>query len=128
MDKVNSIYNKLSKKLRKALSIFTIINMIIFLLSAGIIILNIYAIRKNPADDNFTKWIFVAMTIMVTISGVVGSITSLYVFRKRNKDVTDKLQKIEEEKEKYLSKTDDYKDIKLMDEKLIENVTKILNS
>ena len=128
MDRVKEIYNELHKKYTRSIIIHTSLNISIFIVSALIIVLNIFAIRKNPANDSMTKWIFVVVAIMVAITGFFSSINSLFVLRKKNKDITTKIEKINIEKQLFKEKNKHYKKIDNDEELFIRNITEIINN
>ena len=127
MTSVNEIYLELKKRYKGSTRIFLLINLTIFIVSAVIIVLNVFAIRKNPADQPFIKWLFVAVTILTAVSGFIGSLISLYVFRKRNKSILEKTDKIEFERKQHKEKAGDYALTTNRDAMLINKVTKIIN-
>lgn len=127
MDRVNEIYNSLRKKYKRTNTTFTLINITIFAVSAIIIVLNIFAIRKNPADESTVKWLFVTIAILTAVSAFISTFISLYVFRKRNKKIMEKTDKINHEKEQYNDNLGKYSEVKNKEALLIENVTTILN-
>lgn len=98
------LYIDLNKKYKKTTTFFLIINLTIFFIGAAIIVLNIFAIRKNPSSDPITKWIFVSVAIATAIATFISSITSLYVFRKKNKTLNEKITLIDIERKQFKRK------------------------
>lgn len=127
MDRANEIYSSLRKKYKRTTTTFMMINITIFAVSAIIIVLNIFAIRKNPADEPTVKWLFVTIAILTAVSAFISTFISLYVFRKRNKKIMEKTDKINHEKEQYKDNLGKYSNVENKEALLIQIVTSILN-
>lgn len=126
MEQVNNYYEKIVKKYNKSKTIFYIINFLILFLSAIFIILNLFAIRYNPGGND-TKWLFVTIAILTAISAFISSITSLYIFKTKQKEYFQKINALEEEKRKYLNEEDIYSNSTNKDKILIDKATNILS-
>lgn len=127
MDKVQEIYDLLLKKYKRTILKFKSINITLFIFTAASIIMNIYAIRFNPSNQKDIIWLFVSVAILSAISAFISSIISLFVYRKRNKDISEKLEKIREQKHEHKFEIGDYEKNPEKDLLLMERVTKILN-
>ena len=125
MDKVNNIYLELKSKYKKSITIFLLLNIIVFSLTAISILLNIFTIRKNEAGDT-TKWLFVTIAILSAVSGLISSIMSIYTFRKRNRNTKEIINSIEIEKRHFKDKSGDYSSPS-PETIFVDNVEKLLN-
>ena len=124
MDKVNKIYLEFKLKYRKTITLFLMINIIIFSLTAISILLNVFAIRKNEAG-NTTKWLFVTIAILSSVSGLISSWMSIYRFRGKNKNIKEVIEGIEIEKQHYKDKIGDYS-LEEAERIFIDNIERLL--
>ena len=124
MDKVNKIYLELKNKYKKTMTIFLMLNIIIFILTSASILLNIFAIRKNEAGDT-TKWLFVTIAILSAISGFISSLMSIYTFRKRNKKIRETIDGIEIEKKNFKEKSREYS-LDNSEKSFVDNIERLL--
>jgi len=133
MEKDNNIHQNIVdiqryfyKKYKRSSNIFITLNIISFVLAAGLVILNLYAIRKNPSQDTITKVMFVATSILTGIGAMITALLSFFVFRKKALSSKEKAEAIGHEKDLHKHKGEPYNE-KDRDQKLIDKVVKILN-
>lgn len=125
MIRVQRQYDLLLKKRKRSLTIYLVINISQIILTAIIIILNLYLVRMNKAPELTTKWIFIMIAILVAITSAVSSYMSLMIYRKKSKILSDKQRKIVNELDKHEHKVEEYSG-EYSDEVLIKKVNEIL--
>ena len=119
------IYMKAYRKYIKSRTWFITLNIISLVLIALMIMLNIYAIKKNPFDN--TKIYYVLIAVISGLIGLFTSISSFMSFKKNGIKYKEQYEAIKEEKKAYKKSSGKYDD-KLKDEIFIEEVYKITNS
>lgn len=125
---VNTMFEQLRRKKTISKAVFIGLNISIFSLAASLIILNLFSIRYSPADDDHTKWMFVALSITVAASTFVTSLLSIFVYRRKSIDRNNQIQMIKIEKKKFSEKAEGYEGPKKQAElKLLEKLDEILN-
>ena len=119
------IYMKAYRKYIKSTTWFIALNILSLVLVALMIMLNIYAIKKNPFQN--TKIFYVLIAIVSGFIGLLTSISSFMSFKKNGVKYKEQYEAIKEEKKAYKKSHGKYDD-KLRDEIFIEEVYKITNS
>lgn len=127
MDRVKQIHHELVVKYKRTTRMYRIINVSAFFGTALVIILNIFAIRMNPTQESTTIWLFVSVAILTALTAFFSSILSFFVYRKRNKDISEKITKIELEKEDYKNNAGEYEKTNNNERLLIERITEIIS-
>ncbi len=120
------IYMKAYRKYIKSRTWFIILSVLSILLVAIMIMLNIYAIKKNPFGDD-SKLYYVIIAIIAGLIGLLTSISSFMSFKKNGVKYKTQYELIKDEKKAYKSKSGKYK-AKERDEIFIEEIYKITNS
>lgn len=92
---VESKYMKLYKKYTLSRTLFIVLNVLSFFLIALMIILNIYAIKKNPLSD--TKIYFVVISILSGFVALLTSLASFFSLRKKSSDYKERYEQIKDE-------------------------------
>lgn len=129
---VIKIFKTLKRKYQRSLFIFIFLSITSFILSAVLVILNLFAIRYNPGlhDHSLSlkteQWLFICIVIISTISSLISSILSLFTFKKRAKIKKSKIEKIKIELQKYHDETGDYVEGD-KDRNLVNIVASIIN-
>lgn len=127
-NKILSLHKFFVKKKRRSNGIFIFLNVLAFFIVAGVVILNLYAIRKNPAHgNNKIILMFVLTSILSGISGVISALLSFFVFRKKAKAATEKIKSISYEKNMWKNKQARYADAN-RDQIIIDRILKIIES
>lgn len=124
MVRIQNQYNILLKKRKTNLTIYLLINIIQIIFTASIIVLNLYLVRMNKADSQ-TKWIFIAIAILVAMTSAVSSYMSLMVYRKKSKILSEKQRKIIFELDKFKDKIEEYSS-EFPEEILVRKVNEVL--
>ena len=125
---VNNMFEHLRRKKAISKAVFVGLNISIFSLAALLIILNLFSIRYSPADDSHTKWMFVALSMVVAASTFITSLLSIFVYRRKSIDRTNQIMMIKIEKKKFSEKAGGYEGPKKQAElKLLEKLDEILN-
>lgn len=124
------LHKDLLHKYKKSLYTYAIMTIIGFVLSAALIIFNLYAVRFNPAKGNeelrLEQWLFIGIAILSAVQAFITGILTLFTFRKKSKTQKHKIERINIQIERYKNKEGDY-DTTERDAVLINLVTKILN-
>ena len=133
MDNIQSIFNELELKRKKSRAIFIFLNVLSFLMVAGLVVLNLFAIRFNPTANHSggvntseVIFLFITLSILSGLSSFVTSLISFFVFRKKAVNAKEQIEAIQHEvslhkKVEGSYKTED-KDVLLM-----ERITRIKN-
>ncbi|MCR8612920.1 MAG: hypothetical protein NC236_00335 [Mycoplasma sp.] len=103
---------------------FIALNLISFFLVAAMIILNIYAIRKNPFQD--TKPLYVSLAVLTGFVGFFTSVTSFFTLNRSSNIYRKQLKEIENEKKLFNSKDEKY-NVKNKNEVFLNSILEILN-
>lgn len=125
-NQILEIHEFFIKKRKRSNGIFIALNIIAMFIAAGLVVLNLYAIRKNPAKDDTTIMImFVLTSILSGASGVITALMSFFVFRKKALKAKDKAESISHERNLWKNKKDRYSDSD-RDQIIIDRVLKII--
>ena len=125
---VNNMFEHIRRKKAISKAVFIGLNISIFSLAALLIILNLFSIRYSPADDSHTKWMFVALSMVVAASTFITSLLSIFVYRRKSIDRTNQIKMIKIEKKKFSEKAEGYEGPKKQAElKLLQKLDEILN-
>ena len=125
-NKILKIYNFFVKKKKRSHGIFIILNILAFFSAATTIVLNLYAIRKNPAHgDNQIIIMFLITSILTGMSGVSSAFLSFFVFRKKAHLAEEKIESISYERNLWKNKQARYADDN-RDQIIIDKVLKII--
>lgn len=128
---VNNKYNKLLKRYKTSLSLMVFLSVSSFFLSAVLVILNLFAIRMNPAKVisdpalRSEQWYFIAIVIITTISGSISGILSLFTFKKKAKVKAKMIERIKKEINDYKKEEAQYSKTQ-KDKIFIDNIKEIL--
>lgn len=127
-EEVNKMFEHIRRKKAVSQTVFITLNVSIFCLSASLIILNLFSVRWSPANEDTTKWLFVVLSILVALSTFVTSLLSIFVYRRKSQEKSEKIEAIKREKKKFQNKEDVYSGTAREAEiKLIEKLNEILN-
>ncbi len=121
------VYMKAYRKYIKSKTWFIILNVLSITLVAIMIMLNIYAIKKNTFNDP-SKLYYVIIAVIAGLIGLLTSISSFLAFKKNGKKYKEQYELIKNEKKAYKSKSGKYKPAKTRDELFVEEVYNITNS
>lgn len=119
---VEDKYMKLYKKYITSRSIFIILNLISLVLVASMVILGIFAIKKNPFEN--TKPYYVAVLVLTGAVGFFTSIISFFSINKNANKCREQYDLVKEEYSKYKANEGKYDD-KNKDSILIDSIYKI---
>lgn len=121
----------LEKKFKRSIGLNISLSIILFTLTAVLVVLNLYAIRFNPGKEveelKSQQVIFLIITAMSTLTSFVGGIMHLFVFKKKAKQQSDKIKKIKIEINKHELETGRYENKLTKDETLVTRVANILS-
>ena len=124
MLEVDKYYSILYKKHKRVIRRSVIINLTIFVLTASLVVLNLFAIRWNPSDHSTTRWLFVAVAILSGLGGFISTIMSIYVFRRNSKAKSVQIEKIKDQYKLFKKKEGAYSG-RDREQVLISNITEI---
>jgi hypothetical protein len=96
----------IKRKQKRTNAFYIFINILSFSITAGLIILNIFAIRWNNNKD-INKMLFVAIAIVTGLVGATISITTLFNFKTNSQKFQNKINLIEIEKKKFESRKEE---------------------
>ena len=128
---VNNKYNKLLKRYETSFSLMVFLSVSAFFLSAVLVILNLFAIRMNPAKVisdpalRNEQWYFIAIVIITTISGAISGVLSLFTFKKKAKIKVKMIERIRKEINNYKNEEAQYSKTQ-KDKIFIDNIKEIL--
>lgn len=129
-----NLYSHLLKKYRVSLYAYAIMTVCGFILTASLIIFNLYAIRFNPAggateankEIKVQQWLFIGIAILSAVQAFMTGMLTLFTFRKRAKNIKHKIERINIQIERYKKQEGDYESVG-RDATFINLVTKIIN-
>ena len=115
-------YLKLYKKYLVSKTWFILLNVLSIFLVALMVILNLYAIKKNPLAD--TKVYFVVISILSGFIGLLTGLASFFTIRKNANEYHERYEFIKNEYDAWKTSKGKYND-KNKDEILIDEVLSI---
>lgn len=118
-------YVTLYKKYFNSRTWFIVLNVLSFVLVASMVILNIYAIKKNPYPD--TIKFYVSIAILTGFMGLITSIVSFFTLNKNTNKFKKQYQDVREQYNQYKKKDGQYSNAKTRDEILVDEVLKIIH-
>jgi len=116
-------YYKLKKRYINSISFYIFLNLVLFSLAAGSVILNLYAIRFN--NDVETKILFLVISGLTSASTLITAIYSIIYYRTNLSDVKRILKRINKNIKMYKSNESPYNDDDAL-EKFFNNISDIL--
>ncbi|TCG10455.1 DUF4231 domain-containing protein [Mycoplasma todarodis] len=128
-DGVMHIWNTVNNKYRKSRFYNTLINSTIFILTATLVLINLWAMLtlKNPPynthDWQWARNCFLIMAIITAVTGLLTSALSIFKFKDKTRQMKDAINSIKEEYKEYKLKDGRYADIKNKDQVFIEFVS-----
>lgn len=132
---IRNMHHEMLHKYKRSLFWYAFLTVLGFVLTATLIIFNLYAVRLNPAKsvaasdkDQLVvqQWLFIAIAILSAIQAFLTGILTLFTFRKKAKNTKYKIERIMIQVEKYKNHEGDYESSG-RDATLINLVTKIIN-
>ncbi|CAM9136991.1 DUF4231 domain-containing protein [Mycoplasma marinum] len=123
------VWNLFNNKYRKSKINFTIINGTIFILTALLVLLNLWAMLtlKNPPYSGIEwQWArncFLSMAIITAITGFLTAMLSLFKFKSVSRQAKEAVKIVKEEFKEYKSANGKYAKINNKDQVFIEFVT-----
>lgn len=135
MKEINKIYNKLAKDHSKSFFLYAFLSVTLFVLSAVLVVLNLFAIRMNPNQTlhdeepalKHQQYYFIAIVVLTAIAGTISGALSLFTFKKRAKIQRIQIERINNEVRKYKNNLEDYETTKHRDKKFVKNIRTIIN-
>lgn len=133
MKEINKTYNKLAKDYRRSFFLYTSLSITLFVLSATLVVLNLFAIRMNPnqtlhdASLKHEQYYFIAIVVLTAIAGTISGFLSLFTFKKKARIQRVQIDRINNEVKKYRKSIEDYKEEKHRDKKFVKNIKAIFN-
>ena len=133
MHNAQLIFNELEKKRKKSRGIFIFLNILSFIMVAGLVVLNLFAIRFNPTANHSggvntseVIFLFITLSILSGLSSFITSLISFFVFRKKAIRAKEQMHAIQHEVSLYKKVEGSYKteDKEVL---LMERITKIKN-
>lgn len=118
-------YVALYKKYINSRAWFILLNVISLVLVASMIVLNLYAIKKNPYPD--TKLLYVVIAILTGFLGLMTSAVSFFTLNKNSNRFKKQYQDVKEQYSLYKKKEGHYSTAKTRDEILVDEVLKIVH-
>lgn len=118
-------YITLYKKYFNSRAWFIALNVLSFALVASMVILNIYAIKKNPYPD--TVKLYVSIAILTGFMGLITSIVSFFTLNKNTNKFKKQYEDVREQYNQYKKKDGQYSNAKTRDEILVDEVLKIIH-
>lgn len=122
---VEEQYKNLYKKYINSRSWFIILNILSFTFVASMVILNIYAIKKNPFEN--TKVLYVAIAILSGFIGLLTSLVSFFTLNKNSNKFKKQYEDVATQYKMYKNKEGQYEPIKNRDEVLIDEILRIIH-
>ncbi len=123
------IWNSVNNKYRKSRFYNVIINSTIFILTAALVLINLWAMLtlKNPPyntqDWQWARNCFLIMAIITAVTGLLTATLSIFKFKDKTRQMKDAILAIKEEYKEYKSKDGRYSEIKNKDQVFIEFVS-----
>ncbi|MCC3161114.1 MAG: hypothetical protein K4H23_05240 [Mollicutes bacterium PWAP] len=121
---VEKQFIKLRKKRMTQILIIVSINILLFLITATLVVLNLFAIKKNPEND--IKWLFVVLIVLSGIGSLISSIISIFVFKNKVPKLRDKIIRIKEIKKKYKKSIDQFDNPKNKKDIYVSQIVEII--
>ena len=118
-------YMKLYKKYIRSRLWFIILNVLSFVLVASMVILNIYAIKKNPFPD--TIKLYVSIAILTGFVGLLTSLVSFFTLNKNSNKYKEQYENVMEHYKNYKKQVGQYEKASTRDQVLIDSVLEIVN-
>ena len=117
-----SVYMKLYRKYLVSKTWFIILNVLSSILIASMVILNIYAIKKNPYAD--TKIYYVLIAIFSAFIGLLTSLVSFFTLNKNSNKYKEQAKDLRHQLNLYKKKEGKYES-KERDKLILDEITNI---
>lgn len=131
--RANKLFHDFKIKHRKSIVLYILLNMAIFTLAAGLILLNLYTIRFNPLKGSSdpsarrTMWMFVLSSVFATISTFFSSLVAFFKYRQFVKESMKKIRDITTLRTDYENSVKQFEDPETRETILVDQVTEIIN-
>ena len=123
------IWNVFNTRYRKSRFYNVLINSIIFILTATLVLINLWAMLTlknapyNTSDWQWARNCFLVMAIITAFTGLLTSALSIFKFKDKTRQIKDAISSIKEEYKEYKSKDGRYSEFKNKDQVFIEFVS-----
>lgn len=125
LNRVEDYFKILVRKHKSTVVKMVGMNLTIFILTASLAVLNLFALRWNPSDNVSTKALFASVAILSAAAAFISSIMSVYTFKRTSKDKKIKMEKILEQQKLHEDHEGEYS-AGDRDQILVDKVTEIL--
>ncbi|CAM9117183.1 hypothetical protein [Mycoplasma todarodis] len=126
---VMHIWNVFNTQYRKTRFYNVLINSSIFILTATLVLINLWAmltLKNAPYNTHDWQWArncFLVMAIITAFTGLLTSALSIFKFKDKTRQIKDAISSIKEEYKEYKSKDGRYSEFKNKDQVFIEFVS-----
>ncbi len=126
---VMHIWNTVNTKYRRIILYSVLINAVIFILTATLVLINLWAmltLKNPPYNAHEWQWArncFLSMAIITAFTGILTATLTIFKFKDKTRQIKVAISAINEEYKEYKQKDGRYAEIKNKDQAFIEFVS-----
>lgn len=125
INQIKEEHSTYKKKYRAGYTIFLSLNIIIFVISSILVVLNLFAIRLN--ESPISRPYFIAIAFITGTIAFLTSLNSFFEFKNLQKDFNEKIKFVENEYDKFKKDIKTSRNPEKLFSEIIEALNKVVN-